>query len=96
MVARGAKISEARRRAMLEGREAAKVRARIVGFPVECRVRVNTPREMRFNGKVGTVSEHNLGECGVRFSTGSPSVWFLPEQLIRLNGSTSSGGRSAK
>lgn len=84
MVARGTKISPERRQAMIEGREAAKERERIVGFPVRCAVRVNTPREPRFNNKVGTVSEHNMGEVGVRFVASEPAVWFLPKQLIRV------------
>jgi hypothetical protein len=87
MVARGTKISDDRRQAIAAGREAAKERSRIVGFPVRSKVRVQTPGEARFDGKVGTVSEHNMGECGVRFAVGTPAVWFLPEQLVRVNGS---------
>jgi hypothetical protein len=84
MVARGVAVSEERKQAMAEGRAAARERARIVGFPVKCKVRVETPREPRYHGRVGTVSEHNEGEIGVRFVQSDPAVWFLPGQLVRL------------
>lgn len=84
MVARGVKLSDERKRASAEGRAAARERERIIGFPVRCAVRVNTPREPRFNGRSGTVSEHNMGEVGVRFAPSEPAVWFLPEHLIRV------------
>ena len=84
MVARGAAITSERRKAMADGRAAAKEKSRIVGFPVKCKVRVNTPREPRYHGKVGTISEHNEGECGVRFVQSDAAVWFLPSQLVRL------------
>jgi len=83
MVARGEKLSAAQRQKMTDGRAAAKEAGRIVGLPVRCVVRVNTPRELRYHGKTGTVSEHNLGEVGVRFG-GGPAVWFLPDMLIRV------------
>ena len=73
MVARGGKLSAEQRQKMTEGRVAAKEAGRIIGFPVRCAVRVNTPREPRYHGKTGTVSEHNLGEIGVRFSVGGPA-----------------------
>lgn len=93
MVARGKTLSEEQRRAMTEGRERAKEAGRIVGFPVRCAVRVDTPQEPRFHGKTGTVSEHNLGEIGVRFSAGGPAVWFLPNMLIRVaNEKRTNGG----
>ena len=30
------------------------------------------------------ISEHNEGECGVRFVQSDAAVWFLPSQLVRL------------
>ena len=83
MVARGKTITAEQRQKMTEGRAAVKEAGRIVGLPVRCKVRVNTPREPRYHGKEGVVSEHNLGEVGVKFGGGA-AVWFLPDMLIRV------------
>ena len=83
MVARGRTLSAEQKQKMNDGRVAAKKAARIIGFPVDCEVRVDTPGEPRYHGKTGTVTEHNLGEIGVRFGS-SAAVWFLPNMLIRV------------
>jgi hypothetical protein len=57
---------------------------RITGFPKNTKVKVNTPRERRYHGKVGIVESHNLGEIGVDFGSGS-QVWFYPHQLTKHN-----------
>jgi hypothetical protein len=83
MVARGEKISAEQRQKMTDGLLAAKERKRIIGFPLGCRVRVNTPNEPHYHGKVGEVSSHNMGEAGVSFGGGT-AVWFMPDTLIRV------------
>lgn len=84
MVARSQAMTEEQRKAMSDGRAAAKERTRIVGFPLGCVVRVNHPRDRQYHGKEGIVGEHNMGEVGVRFAKGGPSIWYRPTDLERV------------
>jgi hypothetical protein len=84
MVARGQTMSDGQKKILSDGREAAKERTRIVGFPLGCVVRVNHPVDRQHHGQEGTVGEHNLGEVGVRFTKGGPSIWYRPQDLVRV------------
>ena len=84
MVTRGGALSDEQRQLMAAGREKAKERKRIIGFPVGCKVIVRHPPAGSYHQRVGTVSEHHMGELGVVFTTGSAAVWFMPNQLTRV------------
>lgn len=84
MVTRGQTMSEERKKLIAAGREQARVRQRITGYPVGCRVRVISDAARSYKDRVGTVSEHNMGEVGVLFGVGGSAVWFAPAQLTRI------------
>lgn len=84
MVTRGQTMSEEQKKVLAAGREQAKVRQRIVGFPVGCKVKVVRDRHRIYLDRVGTVSEHNMGEVGVQFTASGAAVWFKPADLARI------------
>jgi hypothetical protein len=84
MVTRGGSLSDEQKLRIAAGRVQAKERKRIIGFPVGAKVIVRHPPARGYDGRVGTVSEHLMGEVGVQFTTGSSAVWFMPDQLVRV------------
>jgi hypothetical protein len=58
--------------------------AKSTGFPNGTTVKVNTPRERHYHGRIGTVETHNLGEIGVTFASNT-LIWFRADQLVKQN-----------
>jgi hypothetical protein len=69
--------SDEQKAAMQAGRERAKVRNRILGFPLGATVKVHD--HTRWNNEVGVVFEHNGPEVGVKIR--STQIWCLPKEL---------------
>lgn len=77
-------MSDGQKEAIAAGRERAKERKRIIGFPVGCKVIVRHANAREYDGRVGTVTEHHMGEVGVQFVVSAAALWFLPEHLVRV------------
>lgn len=69
----GATVSRAQKRS-----ETIAARRAATGFHVGDRVRINTPKTPRYDGRVGTVEGTCLGEVGVA------GAWFRPDELERV------------
>lgn len=69
----GATVSRAQKR-----KETIAARRAATGFHVGDRVRINTPKTPRYDGRVGTVEGTCLGEVGVA------GAWFRPDELERV------------